>query len=126
MMKIVSKKDKSFEDGINKSFRFIKTCYFMIVGSDDFLGDVNYIKNLYEIIKNKEYDIVKKDWGFYATPSINGRLIDNNYKTALVKNRDLKLYILIVQKNKMKIFKKYLKVNNLKIIIWLNDYLIKK
>jgi hypothetical protein len=78
------------------------------------------------INKNKEYDIVKKNWGFYATPSINGRLIYNNYKTVLVKNRDLKLYILIVQKNKMKIFNKYLRENDLKIILWLNNYLLKK
>ena len=25
--------------------------------------------------KKVQYDIVKKDWGFYATPSINSRLI---------------------------------------------------
>lgn len=68
-IKIVSKKDKSFEDGINKSFRFIKTSYFMIVGSDDFLGDVNYIKNLYKIIKNNKYDIVFSQYGVVLNKS---------------------------------------------------------
>ena len=34
-----------------------------------------------------EYDIVKKNWGFYATPSINGRLIKFGYKTCLIKNK---------------------------------------
>lgn len=113
----IKKKNRIFKVG-NKKNISIKHVANIILSNNE---QVTFLIN-----KNKEYDIVKKDWGFYATPSINGRLIDNNYKTALVKNRDLKLYILIVQKNKMKIFKKYLKVNNLKIIIWLNDYLIKK
>ena len=31
-----------------------------------------------------EYDVVKKEWGYYATPSINGRLKMFNYSTALI------------------------------------------
>ena len=34
----------------------------------------------------KEYDVARKDWGFYATPSMNGRLKNFGFKTALVKN----------------------------------------
>jgi hypothetical protein len=33
----------------------------------------------------KEYDVAKKDWGFYATPSMNGRLKKFGFKTAIVK-----------------------------------------
>ena len=62
-IKIISKKDKSFEDGVNKSFRYIKTNFFMIIGSDDFLGGPNYIKNLYNIIKNNKYHIVFSQYG---------------------------------------------------------------
>ena len=31
------------------------------------------------------YDFASKDWGYYATPSINNRLTKENFKTALVK-----------------------------------------
>lgn len=87
-IKIISKKDKSFEDGINKSFRFIKTNFFMFIGSDDFLGDVNYIKNLYEIIKNKEYDIVFSQYGEASNKSKkiiqqNNDFSCLNYKTVV-------------------------------------------
>ena len=39
-------------------------------------ADIYLKKNEQITLKNfdKEYDIVKKDWGFYATPSINDRL----------------------------------------------------
>ena len=40
--------------------------------------------------KKQEYDVCKKDWGFYATPSINGRLKFFNFKTALVQNKKTK------------------------------------
>ena len=39
----------------------------------------------------KHYDITKKNWGYYATPSLNGRLKDNNFKSALVKNSNDKI-----------------------------------
>ena len=45
-----------------------------------------------------EYDVVAKEWGFYATPSINARLIDQGFKTALVKNTKNRFYIMLVKK----------------------------
>lgn len=74
------------------------------------------------INKNKnEYDVVKKEWGFYATPSINGRLKDNNFKTALVINEKKQIFIMIVEKSKIQKFRKYLKSEKNKIINWLDD-----
>ena len=57
---------------------------------------------------SKEYDIVRKDWGFYATPSINGRLVNQGFKTALVKNIKGMFYVMLVEKNKIGEFEKYL------------------
>ena len=37
-------------------------------------------------ISNKGYDITAKEWGFYATPSLNGRLKDYGFKSAIVRN----------------------------------------
>src|SRR5204863_5563233 len=33
-----------------------------------------------------EYDVVRKSWGFYATPSLNGRLERFNLRAVLVKS----------------------------------------
>ena len=41
---------------------------------------------------NSEYDVAKKDWGYYATPSINGRLKKFGFRTYLIKNKRDKLF----------------------------------
>ena len=41
-----------------------------------------YLKNHEQITfmdDNHEYDFGKKDWGYYSTPSINGRLKNNQF-----------------------------------------------
>ena len=69
-------------------------------------------------LKNKKFvnEVTKKDWGYYLTNSINERLINNGFKSFLVSNKK-KIYFLIVQKNKEKEFMKYLKKENLIILI---------
>ena len=44
--RIISKKDDSCEEGINKCLFKLKTKFFMIIGSDDFIADEKYIENL--------------------------------------------------------------------------------
>mgnify|MGYP001298951963 CR=1 FL=1 len=70
---------------------------------------------------DKEYDVVRKEWGFYATPSINGRLSNQGFKTALVKNSNGMLYIMLVEKNKLDEFKKYLENEKNFLIKWLDE-----
>ena len=69
----------------------------------------------------KEHDFVAKNWGFYATPSINGRLADQGFKTALVKNSFGKYYIMAVDPDKMADFKAYLKIERHEITEWLDE-----
>ena len=70
---------------------------------------------------NKEYDIVRKDWGFYATPSINKRLHKQGFKCALVKNKEGSLYIMLVEENKLKKFKSYILNEENHILTWLDE-----
>jgi len=70
---------------------------------------------------NKEYDFIAKDWGYYATPSINGRLKSFGYKTALVKNSYGKVFINVVEIEKMDNFLEYLKRENSEILEWLDE-----
>ena len=71
--------------------------------------------------ENCEYDVTKKDWGFYATPSINGRLVKFNYKSALVINRKKMVYLMLCKIGKENEFKNYLATEGQQIICWLND-----
>ena len=69
--------------------------------------------------KKNDYDVTKKNWGYYATPSINGRLKKNNFISYIVLNKSTNLFfIMIVHKNKKNLFLKYLKKENLKIVTW--------
>lgn len=68
-----------------------------------------------------EYDISKTDWGYYATPSINQRLKENNLDTYIVFNKlNKKIFIHLVHKKKALRYKRYLKEENLEIISWPN------
>jgi hypothetical protein len=67
----------------------------------------------------KEYDFVAKDWGFYMTPSINGRLKREGFKIAIVKNEAGKIYIMAVEKEKKVQFKKYCSNQKQKILNWI-------
>ena len=69
-----------------------------------------------------EYDVAKKDWGYYATPSINGRLQNFGFKTFLTQNKFKKIYVNLVHSNKMKTFKKYLKKEKSKVLIELTNF----
>ena len=69
----------------------------------------------------KEYDIVKKEWGFYATPSINNRLSKQGFKCALVRNKNGLHYIMLVDKQKMKNFESYILKEKNFIVMWLDE-----
>ena len=72
--------------------------------------------------KKSEYDVCKKEWGYYATPSINGRLKKFGFKTFLTMNKFKMIYINLVHKNKEKQFKKYIKLEKSKIVKDLTNF----
>ncbi len=68
-----------------------------------------------------EYDVARKSWGFYATPSTNARLQRFNLRAALVKNRLRQFFILLVEKGKESLFQQYTEIERLRIVCWLDD-----
>tara|TARA_B100000989_G_scaffold278751_1_gene240795 strand:+ start:267 stop:665 length:399 start_codon:yes stop_codon:yes gene_type:complete len=88
-------------------------------------GDIFLLPNEQITFKTEnlaEYDIARKDWGFYATPSLNGRLKNFGFKAVLIKNVKTKRYfIFLLEKNKEKEFYKYLNQEGLKIVLWLDN-----
>src|SRR5688572_29547112 len=69
--------------------------------------------------KGAEYDVARKDWGFYATPSLNGRLTDYGLRAVLVKNQIERFFVLLVEQGKELAFEAYVEEEQLKIVTWL-------
>jgi hypothetical protein len=67
-----------------------------------------------------EYDLTRKDWGFYATPSLNGRLASFNLRAVLVKNRVERFFVMLVERGKEDLFECYVHQEPLKIICWMD------
>jgi hypothetical protein len=69
-----------------------------------------------------EYDVARKDWGFYATPSLNGRLEQFGLRGVLIKNRSTARYfVLLVERGREKAFDAYCEQENLAVIAWLDS-----
>ncbi len=68
----------------------------------------------------KEYDVTRKEWGFYAAPSLNGRLADFKLRAVLVKNRIGRFFVLLVECGKEEAFNRYVESEPLSIVAWLD------
>ena len=69
-----------------------------------------------------EYDLARKEWGFYASPSLNGRLKSFGLRAALVKNDgSKKFYVMLVEKGKEGEFQAYLKTHDYWIVSWMDS-----
>ena len=81
-----------------------------------------YLKNNEQvtfIFNKKNYDFCQKNWGFYASSSINSRLKKEGFKLGLFKNKNDRRYIYAVDTSKIKTFKSFLKKTNHTLISWL-------
>jgi hypothetical protein len=67
------------------------------------------------------HDFVRKNWGFYATPSINGRLKKEGFKIALVENTQRKIYVMVVEQDKLKLFEQYCRDEQQTVLRWLDE-----
>jgi hypothetical protein len=68
-----------------------------------------------------EYDVVRKSWGFYATPSLNGRLPQFGLRAVLIKNTFDKYFLCLVEQGCEADFQTYLESDRLKIVCWLDS-----
>ena len=88
------------------------------------LGDIELMPNE-QVTFVKEsgarFDFVSKNWGFYATPSLNDRLKNEGFKTAMVENSKGSIYIMVVEIKKLKLFQEYCNMENQKILEWLDE-----
>lgn len=69
----------------------------------------------------RQHDFAAKSWGFYATPSVNGRLVAQGFKTALVRNSGGRWYVMVVDTDHMEDFEAYLKREGNAVEEWLDE-----
>jgi hypothetical protein len=68
-----------------------------------------------------EYDVARKNWGFYATPSLNGRLEGFGLRGVLIKNRGTgRYFVLLVERGREDLFDEYCRRENLAVIHWMD------
>jgi len=68
-----------------------------------------------------EYDVARKSWGFYATPSMNGRLKRFGLKSALVQNDLGQYFIMLVDKEQLDDFYEYLEAEKSTVVEWYDE-----
>ena len=69
-----------------------------------------------------EYDVARKDWGFYATPSLNGRLESFGLRGVLIRNTITgRYFVLLVERGHEDSFDLYMRRESLEVIIWLDS-----
>lgn len=67
-----------------------------------------------------EYDITRKDWGYYATPSLNRRLTHFNLRAVLVRGLNDTFFINLVERSHEEAFQHYLDRHNIRVVTWLD------
>jgi hypothetical protein len=68
-----------------------------------------------------QYDVVRKRWGYYATPSLSHRLAGFNLHAVLAKNRLGKYFILLVERGCEASFEDYIGKEQMHIVSWLDS-----
>jgi hypothetical protein len=67
------------------------------------------------------YDVTRKAWGWYATPSLNGRLAANALRAVIAVNPAGKAFVLLVEVGREPLFKDYLVAENMRVLTWLDN-----
>ena len=68
-----------------------------------------------------EHDLTAKSWGFYATASVNDRLVRMGFKTALSENAQGKLFVHVVRRDHIKEYNDYLESEKGRVVEWIDE-----
>jgi hypothetical protein len=70
----------------------------------------------------REYDVTAKDWGYYATPSVGGRLRHFGMRAALMRNVDTRqVFVVLVFDDQVPAWRGYMKDERQELVMWLDD-----
>jgi len=70
-----------------------------------------------------EYDVCRKSWGYYATPSLGGRLRAFGWRAAIMRNIDTRhCFVVLVQEGKEGEWVEYMLVERQELVMWIDDF----
>jgi hypothetical protein len=107
----IQKPPRVFSVGKNKEIQ-VKDCASIYLEPNE--------QVTFKTFQGGEYDVAMKEWGFYATPSLNGRLASFGLRAVLIKSFERKFYIFMVEKGREDLFEAYLKKERHCIVTWLD------
>lgn len=67
-----------------------------------------------------EFDVVRKSWGYYATPTLNRRLVAHGLRAALVATADDRVALLMVERGHEDDFDAYVAGQEMRVLVWLD------
>lgn len=80
--------------------------------------DANQLVTFYSD-SGAQYDVTKKEWGYYATPSTNGRLLQNRLRAHLVQSKSTgHIFVILVELGKEAAAREYAEAEQIE---WLRD-----
>lgn len=68
-----------------------------------------------------EYDVLRKEWGYFATPSLNGRLEQFGLRAGLVKSANGRYFVVLVERGHEPAFQNYVNQHEYSIICWMDS-----
>jgi hypothetical protein len=68
-----------------------------------------------------EYDVGRKEWGYYATPSLNRRAREHGLRGALAVNADGRATLLLVEAGREPAFEAYCEREGMRVVAWLDS-----
>jgi hypothetical protein len=74
-----------------------------------------------------EFDVTRKAWGYYGTPSFNGRLQEHGLRAALalgmprVTESSERMYLMLVEAGREPEFEAYMSAEGMRVLAWLDD-----
>jgi hypothetical protein len=68
-----------------------------------------------------EYDVVRKPWGYYATPSLNSRLPAKGLRPVLARNGAGRFFVCLVEPAAERQFTDYLAQSGMQALGWLDE-----
>ncbi len=72
---------------------------------------------------NLEYDVCRKSWGYYATPSLGGRLRAFGWRAAVMRNIDTRhSFVVLVQEDMEDEWMAYMLLERQELVLWIDDF----
>jgi hypothetical protein len=74
-----------------------------------------------------EVDLTRKSWGYYGSPSLNGRLREHGLRAALAVgvprdgDESNRMYLLLVEEGREADFEAYLEAEDMRVAAWLDS-----